>query len=343
VDLVLRLGIAKYTDQVGKIWNSLARWWILKGEWDRARDVYEEALVSVSTVRDFSLVFDTFAKMEEDLLAMQMQELETDQEVDFDETDLDMGLARFERLMQRRPFLLNDVVLRQNPHNVVEWQNRVNLWKERENKEKVVETFEIASRMMNGRKATNGYVGFWISFSNTFIEYQDLEKARQVYERAVKAAFKSVEDLVEIWCSYAEMEIAQSDAQKALDVLSRACIIPRLPPAQLSAIRFNDDSKDPHQRLFKSIKLWSFLVDLHESVGTVESTRNVYDKVLNLKIANPQIVINYASFLEEHSFFEEVCVFYTNFFRALESMSVVLKCLDIPLHLISGIFTWTSL
>jgi hypothetical protein len=33
-------------------------------------------------------------------------------------------LCRFEDLMDRRPLLLNSVLLRQNPHNVVEWQKR---------------------------------------------------------------------------------------------------------------------------------------------------------------------------------------------------------------------------
>jgi pre-mRNA-splicing factor SYF1 len=37
--------------------------------------------------------------------------------------------------MDRRPFLVNDVLLRQNPNNVLEWQQRVTLWGD--NKEKV--------------------------------------------------------------------------------------------------------------------------------------------------------------------------------------------------------------
>lgn len=46
-------------------------------------------------------------------------------------------------------------------------------------------------------------------------------------------------------------------------------------------------------------------MDLEESIGTVESTKGVYDKVLELKIANPQIIVNYANFLEENKFFED--------------------------------------
>lgn len=37
-------------------------------------------------------------------------------------------LARYEDLIQRRPLLLNSVMLRQNPHNVIEWQKRVSLY-----------------------------------------------------------------------------------------------------------------------------------------------------------------------------------------------------------------------
>ena len=58
-------------------------------------------------------------------------------------------------------------------------------------------------------------------------------------------------------------------------------------------------------RLFKSLKLWSFYVDLEESIGTVSTAKAVYDKILELRIANAQVVVNYAAFLEENKYFEE--------------------------------------
>lgn len=51
--------------------------------------------------------------------------------------------------------------------------------------------------------------------------------------------------------------------------------------------------------------MWSFYVDLEESIGSVESTKAVYDKIMDLRIANAQIIVNYASFLEENHYFEE--------------------------------------
>ncbi len=37
----------------------------------------------------------------------------------------------------------------------------------------------------------------------------------------------------------------------------------------------------------------------------MESTKAVYEKVLDLRIATPQIILNYASFMMEHKYFEE--------------------------------------
>ena len=45
-----------------------------------------------------------------------------------DDWVLELCLARFEDLMDRRPLLLSSVLLRQNPHNVHEWHKRVALF-----------------------------------------------------------------------------------------------------------------------------------------------------------------------------------------------------------------------
>ena len=57
--------------------------------------------------------------------------------------------------------------------------------------------------------------------------------------------------------------------------------------------------------LQRSLKVWTLYVDLEESLGTFDSVRAVYDRILDLKIATPQIIINYALFLEENKYYEE--------------------------------------
>ena len=97
----------------------------------------------------------------------------------------------------------------------------------------------------------------------------------------------------------------RSTSFELLDVVSDLPL-PLLAYLALSVTLVSNLQKlSPQTRLFKSIKLWSFYVDLEESIGTIESTKAVYDKIFELKIANAQIVINYANFLEENEYWEE--------------------------------------
>jgi pre-mRNA-splicing factor SYF1 len=67
--------------------------------------------------------------------------------------------------------------------------------------------------------------------------------------------------------------------------MQRATAIPK----NWKQINYHDQSLPVQARLFKSLKLWSFYVDLVESIGTVEEAKQVYDKILELKIANAQV------------------------------------------------------
>ena len=121
-DAVIRSGFRKFTDQVGQQWCLLADYYIRQALFEKARDVYEEGIQSVKTVRDFTQIFDAYAAFEEELISTSMTG-------SVDEDDMEMHLARFEDLLERRPFLVNSVLLRQNPHNVHEWMKRAELYK----------------------------------------------------------------------------------------------------------------------------------------------------------------------------------------------------------------------
>ncbi|KAG8912812.1 pre-mRNA-splicing factor syf1, partial [Tulasnella sp. 417] len=112
--------------------------------------------------------------------------------------------------------------------------------------------------------------------------------------------FKTVDDLAEIWCEWAEMELRNENYDEAIHVMQRAAAVPKN-----TKINYHDPSLPVQARLFKSLKLWSFYVDLEESIGDVETAKAVYDKILELRIANAQIIVNYAGFLEENKYFEE--------------------------------------
>lgn len=320
VENVLRAGILLFTDQVGRawvyliqLWNGLAQYFILKGEFERARDVYEEALrkVTVSfifkyvqTVRDFTLVFDAYAKIEEALLVAKMQEMEESGQGDA--VQIDMRMARFEKLLDSRPFLVNDVLLRQNPHNIATWDKRIDLFLALGNDDKTISAFNDAFARIHARKAIGKLDALWNRFAAFYEAKEDYEGVRRVYERAIKQNFKRVDDLAQVWCFWAEFEIRIGNFGGALDVMARATTPPKTRGLLLHNIKYSDESLSPQQRLFKSLKLWSFYVDLEESFGSVASTRIAYDRILELKIANAQIICNYAQFLQDQHCFEDV-------------------------------------
>jgi pre-mRNA-splicing factor SYF1 len=51
-------------------------------------------------------------------------------------------------------------------------------------------------------------------------------------------------------------------------------------------------------------------LDLEESLGTVDTTRAAYNRMLDLRIATPQLLLNFAAYLEENKYFEEAFTVY---------------------------------
>ncbi|OBZ84251.1 Pre-mRNA-splicing factor syf1 [Choanephora cucurbitarum] len=307
VESIIRSGIKRFTDQVGLLYSRLAMYWIKMGQLEKARDIFEEGITTVMTVRDFTVIFDAYAEFEEEMITTKMEmaaEREAAGEKDEEEDlDVDLRLLRFERLMDRRPFLVNDVLLRQNPNNVLEWQQRVLLWGD--NKDKIVDTYTQAVQTINPKKAHGKLQELWAKFAKFYEDAGEIDSARAIFEKAIKVNYKSVNDLADIWCEYAEMETRHDAFDTAIEIMSRATQIPKTLDVNPKQVNFHDESIPVQQRLFKSLRLWSFYIDLEESVGTVESTKAVYDQVMDLRIANPQVIVNYATFLEENQYFEE--------------------------------------
>ncbi|OCF37080.1 pre-mRNA-splicing factor SYF1 [Kwoniella heveanensis CBS 569] len=316
--IVERDGLEVYKDQAGRLWTGLATYWIKRGEFERATATFERGLAAVVTIRDFTQIFDAYAEFSETMISTLMDALADednleDEEFDVEETeaDLDQRMKSFEELMDRRPFLVNEVLLRRNPNEVVEWEKRVALYGDDD--EKVVETYVKALDTINPRKATGPLYPLFVNFAKFYEEggskdpetgeprnEPDLKQARKIFERGTKVPFKAVDELAEVWCEWAEMELRNENYDEAIRLMQRATTIPKN-----TKVDYYNDSLPPQSRLFKSLKLWSFYSDLEESIGSVESTKAVYDKIMELKIANAQVIVNYAQFLEENKYFEE--------------------------------------
>lgn len=302
VETIIRSGLERFPDQRGILWVGLARYYINLGAYERARDIFEEGITTVMTVRDFSVVFDTYAEAEEALISIKLEDSALRQEkgrVDEDaDLDLDIRMLRFEQLMDRRPFLVNDVLLRQNPHNVAEWQKRVHLWGS--NAPMIVQTYASAMAAIHPKKAVGKFHELWTNYAKFYESGNDLANARVIMEKAVKVPYKSVSELAEMWTEWAEMELRNENFDKAVQIMASATKAPKR-----SNVDYFDETLSPQQRVHKSWKLWSFYVDLVESVSSLDETRKVYERIFELRIATPQTVVNFANLLEENGYFEE--------------------------------------
>ncbi len=86
--------------------------------------------------------------------------------------DEDLRFFRLENLIQRRPFLLSNVILRQNPNNVYEWLNRVKLCEElvtsqdgEANPYLAIKTFTEAIAAVDPQQAFGKPSKLWIAFA----------------------------------------------------------------------------------------------------------------------------------------------------------------------------------
>ncbi|KIN00237.1 hypothetical protein OIDMADRAFT_164500 [Oidiodendron maius Zn] len=307
VERIICSGIERFADQRGTLWSGLATYWIKRGSFEKARDVFEEGVTTVMTVRDFTLIFDSYVEFEEAITGALMEEAAArsekgvvNEDADF---DLDIRMMRFEQLMDRRPFLINDVLLRQNPNNVSEWNVRVGLWGD--NKTEVVKAYTDAIAAIQPKKAVGRFHELWANYAKLYEKGGDLRNARVIMEKAVKVPFKSVAELADMWIEWAEMELRNENFDEAVKIMAKATQAPKR-----STVDYFDETLSPQQRVHKSWKLWSFYVDLVESVSSLEETKKIYERIFELRIATPQTVANYANLLEENKYFEESFTIY---------------------------------
>ena len=339
-------GIAIYKDQAGRLWTGLATYWIKQGEFDIARQTFEQGIQTVLTLRDFTQIFDAFAEFSESYISSLMDGLKEDAEEDAEEgereeeeRELDDRMREFEELMDRRPLLVNEVLLRRNPNDVQEWEKRIALYGDDDEKVSLCLSFLDISLTRNKRspKRTRKQrrrslleklpriitpSGF-ISPNSTRWEGRR-EKRRRIYrarERSLRKLLQcrtrrsmsslrfgvnglrwkcGTSESPSLFLTISGLTFRNRNYDDAIKVMQRATAVPKK-----VNVGFHDESLSVQARLFKSLKLWSFYVDLEESIGSVETTKAVYDKMFELKIANAQTVINFANFLEENQYWEE--------------------------------------
>jgi Tfp pilus assembly protein PilF len=157
----------------------------------------------------------------------------------------------------------------------------------------------------------------------------DIDAARNVYQsvcvqRTMALGIVSADELAICWTKYIEFELKHEQYDTALS-LSRQSISSNpsskrnqrnnngtLPTTSTGS---NSTATVRSLNLTKSLRLWDLLLDLEESLGTIQTTKDAYNRAIEIKAATVHHILNFASYLMEHQYYEES---YTAYERGLE-------------------------
>jgi pre-mRNA-splicing factor SYF1 len=130
-------------------------------------------------------------------------------------------------------------------------------------------------------------------------ELQSVDKARELLKRLCEDwgyRFRRVEDMATCHAAWIEMELRHEQWEEALSLARQAVS----PPAVVDSANAKIAKALP-----KSLRLWDLLLDLEESLGTVATTKDAYNRAMELKVATPMHVLDYCSFLKDKKYLEE--------------------------------------
>ena len=151
------------------------------------------------------------------------------QELTSTSESLSLRRARLEHLISSQPIMLNNVRLRQNPHDIRQWLYRVSLFTDpakgavsAPQPAKAVLAFTEAVKTVDPQKTAGKLSQLWIEFARFYERFNDLRNARRVFERAVETPFKSGEELAAVWSEWVEFHLRHREFPAALAVAQRA-------------------------------------------------------------------------------------------------------------------------
>lgn len=287
----------KFPDQAGPSVVKMAQYWIDNGDQLRAISTFENGINTCKTLRDFSVIFDSYTEFVDSMSELLAEKLEKSPTSDLD-TELGLVLARYEDLLARRPLLINDVYLRQDPNDVQAWIDRAELYDGTEKKQ----CYDTALlKIVPSKVRKEGALPeIWtrrIALARTESE------ADKLYSLAVKVPYNSLNDMETVWKSWVDRKVEKGQLDTALKIIKEAVALPK---NITEPVRYKDEKFSAQVRMHKSIKLWQIYLDLVESSDDVKETSSVYDRVLELKIATPLTILNYARFLQDHKLYDEM-------------------------------------
>lgn len=307
---------------------------------DRARAVFERGMHFADTAREFTVIFDAYARLERTLAeAMISSSSSSPSSSSSAAAAAEAQLRRLEVLASRRPFLLSDVQLRQNPHNVGEWLRRIRLVARHNNNDHgkaVVDAYTMAVRTIDPTRAVNGRASApWLAFADMYARAGDIASARQVLTAAVSMTpkgaasfgsmapsesepetaatttsfkFASVVDVALLWAGMAEVDLQDGDLAKAHATLCDgvtavdAWFHQQQQQHEQQPQRQKNQNKPPERRWAVRF-LWLMRVDVAHALDDADRVHHAHVSMLHAHIASAASVLSGTAFFEQRRLF----------------------------------------
>lgn len=88
--------------------------------------------------------------------------------------------------------------------------------------EATLATYTEALKTIDGTKAVGKASKIWIKFALFYESYDEIENANVVFHKATQKEYKSVDELSQIYCEWAEMHLRQQNIDSAIQIMKYA-------------------------------------------------------------------------------------------------------------------------
>ena len=280
VDVFLRKMMERFPQRCGQIWCILGTFYTRIGDLEQAESLFEEAMGKVDTLKDFTQVFEGYARLEETILVMLMGQSHEDKETLPDDSEeisqgmdeetrefLEKTINNIQSLIDRHPLLLIESRLRQQPSSVDFWLRKAEIIRKTKPNQLEGVYKEAIDRVKK------------IPPHKIFLEYAKFKKDHgEEFSSLMEEAIKSCGRETEFWVGWSRL----------LDSFD----------SQLNILRWGA------KRNLKNREIWVYYLDFVEAAFfrdqavSKESVIEIYEAMIDNKVVGPDHFVNYAGFLQ---------------------------------------------
>ena len=345
VDKVIRHGIKKYTDEVGNLWVTLANYYIKMGLIEKAREIFEEALEKILTVRDFSLIFNAYLNFEQEMMK---QNLFTNNDLDNNNLLESINENKDNNLQSLELKELENALIDLNIEEIGKEENNDDIKKNELNKKdsqkdsnlkkfnfiRVNNLLQRRPFLLNStilRRNPNN-VAEWLKRIELMKDKNDFKLIKNLYEESLNTIKinEAYGNLSELYISYANFYEENKNIKKANEIYYKGCNLNFKKTDEnvnlwclwcemnIRQKRYQDayriikfictNNANKYYKYNRNIKLWSLYVDLEMNLikNNEKQIIYIYTKMIEYKIANIETIFNFIIYLEKIKNYEKI-------------------------------------